>query len=363
MLMKKSKKIDSSIAIDAAAIFHLFWVFLSLAYVHGVIRSMEAGGVYAIEFLSFYIFGRWIALSIPRLVRFLKMFYSLVIFFLISAWIEALTGFNIFYDILGLSYSITDEPRFGLERARQFATHSILYGLFVSSFFSLCIYTISKDKIRTFFIFFLASFAALSSAPFLSIAIQSGLLSWDYVFRKNKKRWLILIGLVVCGFVFISLASNRPVINVLLTYITFNPYTAFYRLAIWEYGSDEVMRHPMFGIGFNEWLRPWWMHGTSVDNFWLLTAMRFGLPAVISLFVVKILIARQLIIKDYEKLTPFCIGWIISMAGIFFVGTTVHFWSNVFIMYAVFLGIGASLAGYSKTAISNESQKLKIKKV
>ena len=46
----------------------------------------------------------------------------------------------------------------------------------------------------------------------------------------------------------------------------------------------EVGRHPVFGIGLNDWTRPWWRAKmASFDNFWLLQAMRFGLPTLIFL--------------------------------------------------------------------------------
>ena len=59
----------------------------------------------------------------------------------------------------------------------------------------------------------------------------------------------------------------------------FNPQTADGRLIILEYGSAEIARHPVFGIGLNEWVRPWYKK-QSVDNFWLSHAMRFGLPSL-----------------------------------------------------------------------------------
>ena len=69
----------------------------------------------------------------------------------------------------------------------------------------------------------------------------------------------------------------------LITYLTFNSGTAYWRLHIWNFGSAEVWRNPLFGIGLNDWARPSWMWTASVDNFWLLTAMRYGIPAFLLL--------------------------------------------------------------------------------
>jgi len=40
-----------------------------------------------------------------------------------------------------------------------------------------------------------------------------------------------------------------------------------------------VRAHPVFGIGYGDWARPNWIPA-SVDNFWLLTAMRHGVPGL-----------------------------------------------------------------------------------
>src|SRR3954466_10503300 len=48
--------------------------------------------------------------------------------------------------------------------------------------------------------------------------------------------------------------------------------------AIWEYGSASVLNNPLFGVGFGDWARASWMT-SSADMFWLVNAMRHGLPA------------------------------------------------------------------------------------
>ena len=51
-----------------------------------------------------------------------------------------------------------------------------------------------------------------------------------------------------------------------MTYFTFSTTSAYNRIIIFEYGSAEVMRNPIFGIGLGDWIRPVWM-SDSMDNF------------------------------------------------------------------------------------------------
>ena len=35
----------------------------------------------------------------------------------------------------------------------------------------------------------------------------------------------------------------------------------------YEYSMDDILDHPLFGIGLNDWTRPEWMNN-SIDSFW-----------------------------------------------------------------------------------------------
>ena len=135
--------------------------------------------------------------------------------------------------------------------------------------------------------------------------------------------------------------SNRTPFHVFITYLTFNSESSYNRILIWDYGTAEVMRNPLFGIGYGEFDRPWWMHA-SVDNFWLLIAMRHGLPAFF-LFVAAILlimykIGRQRI--DDPEIAACRAGLLISLGGLIIAGTTVHFWTQLYTFFMFLVGSG-----------------------
>ena len=85
------------------------------------------------------------------------------------------------------------------------------------------------------------TFTSLSSAPLLAAAVQLGTIGWGWITRYA---WWVLIGFAVLGYVAIDLFSNRTPVQVLITYLTFNSASAYWRLHIWDFGSAEVLRHP-----------------------------------------------------------------------------------------------------------------------
>lgn len=101
-------------------------------------------------------------------------------------------------------------------------------------------------------------------------------------------------------------------------------------------------RHPLLGIGLGEWLRPAWMHSGSMDNFWLATAVRYGVPALI-LMVGGIMLAlfkvgaRQRLDAMQQRCRS---AWIVGLTGLMIAGTTVHFWNALFTLFFFLLGAG-----------------------
>ena len=123
----------------------------------------------------------------------------------------------------------------------------------------------------------------------------------------------------------------------------YNAQTGHGRTEILEYGSASVLRHPLFGIALSsDWGAPWW-RPPSVDNYWLVVAMRYGLPALafiwlgIALHAVQIMARRGL----SEEAASYRKGYLIALAGLFVVLGTVHIWGAVSVFIMFYLGAGA----------------------
>jgi O-antigen ligase len=164
---------------------------------------------------------------------------------------------------------------------------------------------------------------------------------WDKVTRG---KWMTLAVGVAGLYIFLSLASNRGPVIILIEKLTFNPSTAWWRVYIWEYGVQNVMAHPFVGLGLNDWARPTWLAPT-VDNFWLLTAMQAGIPAVtflvlgIVINVFYILRAKNLSAQARDART----GYLVVLAGSAFTISTVHVWDAMAVFMMFYFGAGSFL--------------------
>jgi hypothetical protein len=128
----------------------------------------------------------------------------------------------------------------------------------------------------------LATFMSASGGPYVVLMMQGFVAAWERVLGKVQGRWAALFTLFGLTYVGIDLFSTKTPFHVFVNYFTFSKQSAYNRILIFEYGTAEVARHPVFGIGLGDWERPVWM-SDSMDNFWLVTAVRYGVPAFLLL--------------------------------------------------------------------------------
>ncbi len=171
--------------------------------------------------------------------------------------------------------------------------------------------------------------------------LQFGMILWD---RATGGRWKLFAWLVLASYAFLQVFTSRGAIVFLINKVTFNPQTGYMRLHIWTYGKATVLDNPIFGIGLNDWLRPTWVP-PSVDNFWLLTAMRHGLPA--ALLLLGALALHIFLILRAQNLDParqtIRVAYLLTLIGIMFTLCTVHIWNELVIFVMFYIGAGAFL--------------------
>ena len=105
----------------------------------------------------------------------------------------------------------------------------------------------------------------------------------------------------------------------------------------------EVKQHPLFGIGLNDWTKPWWYaRKTSFENFWLGQAMRFGIPSLVFLALAwGVSFARIAMQKtlspeeaDYRR------GYLIALTGLTLVLVTTGPWNSSSVLLMIYVGAG-----------------------
>jgi hypothetical protein len=289
-----------------------------------------------------------------------RYFVLLLVFLLPFVVIEQFTRRVLLNEILGAVFEtlhyVDYGTRLGLNRIQATFEHPILYGMFcsigIANLFYLNRDNIAKALSLSGFSLFM-TFAALSSAPLLSGILQIGMILWD---KMTKGNWKLLAALAVAAYVTVDLLSNRSPVAVFIHYLTFNAQTGYWRLLIWEYGMQNVWANPVFGLGLNDWVRPSWMHTPSVDNFWLLTAMRYGIPAVVLLllgivFSLWAILRRQDLSAEDAQVRK---AYVVSAVGLFFTLCTVFVWgsTSVFVMFYIGAGVWLVEAGRVPDKIS-----------
>jgi hypothetical protein len=279
---------------------------------------------------------------------------------------ENVAGSPILIELFGKVFHVYpvvfDEPRLGLRRAQGPFEHFILFGVVCSSVFALSFYVFgaAKGLGRRLVPVLVAMtvFSSLSTGAFLSVAVQGALIAWDTVLAGVRRRWIILATMMITCFLAVGLISNRTPFEVFISYLTFNADNSYMRLLIWHYGSESVMRHPIFGLGLNEWEHPSWMPG-SIDNFWLVVAVRYGIPGF--LFFAGSLLAACFGLGRLKGL-PFEVaqcrkGLIITICGLVFALCTVHVWDAPYVVIVLLLGSGMWMYDYRGDGLATPVRK------
>lgn len=331
---------------DYLIFFYCSWIALTYTYHYGTAR-IALSGITIIEQLGAYLVGRTLIRSATDYKIFVRTFFVALLVLFPFALFELFTGRNLWAMLFDPIFSIHQKPRsaygrMGLERVMSGFEHPILYGLFCSlgmaNFFYVYQPKIFKAAAMTIFTVTM-TFMSLSSAPLMAVASQALMIIWD---KATKGRWVLLACLVVLAYVTVDTLSNRTPVTILISTLTFNPGTAWTRIAIWDYGSAAVLANPIMGIGLEDWPRAAWVT-SSVDNFWLLISMRHGLPAIMLLLGGLVFhLAAILGVKNLSpELTRYRTGYVLALLCVYFTLCTVHIWGGM--SSFVFFYIGAGL--------------------
>lgn len=341
------------LAIDILFLLHCLWMPMALV-VNNPDRVLLFVGSNVVELLGGYLVGRAFIRNAEDFRALCKLFAWLAIFVLPLALYETMTGNPLLIRMLnslpGLVGIIEtgSPPRLGLERVQGFLAHPIHYGLFMSLAFSLVFVGFKGLLSNTVryglaFVVLVCSLLSLSSGPLLALVIQCGLILWAWVFRERPTRWLILLCVAIALYVTIDLLSDRTPFRVFLHYATLNSHTAYWRAIILEWGMVNVWANPVFGIGLNDWVRPVYMYSGSVDNFWLLMAMRYGIPGFLFLAVGYGIALWRVGRRDFDGdqiMWQFRRAWMVAMMGLTFALCTVSVWGPIYSFVFFFFGAG-----------------------
>ena len=339
---------------DILVLAHCGWVFLALVNWGGVAQAIETGGIYTVEFAGAYFLGRLFIRSYDDYEAFARFFTTLMMILLLFTIPEAVTGIHILYDFFAASTGSPRAPfiekRMGLERTFGPFDHPILYGVFSASAFSMAYFVIQKKDMMNFkglgvsFGVCVATFVSASGGPYVVLVMQIFVAAYERALSAFKLRWPLLFSIFGITYISIDMLSNRTPFHVFISHFTFSAQSAYNRINLWDYGTAAVGRHPILGIGMGDWIRAPWM-SDGMDNFGLLIAVRYGLPA---LFFLLCLMLGLLWVSGRRKDVPAewkraRHAWAFTLFGISVAAATVHLWNALFVLFLFMMGSGAWL--------------------
>ena len=351
---------------DVLLLLYSAWNIATL-FINSPLQAVSYGGSYVLEVYGSYLLARNYVRTPEQFRAACRGLFALLIFTLPFAIYETQTGRALLPTFIaklpGLFsyrdyYSSLGGRRLGLERAQVIFSHPIHYGLFCASLISLALvaYRNLISPLQRYFLGLLVCvgvICSVSSGALLPMALQFGLMLWAWVFNRIRARWLILCGLLVFSYLVVDVLSNRSPITVFLDYATLSPDTAYGRIQIFEFGMNNVWKHPYFGIGLNEWERPWWMLG-SMDNFWLVAAVSYGIPGFLLLLASYLAVIWAAMRRDFGGggvIWQFRRAWIFMQVGMVLTLCTVDVWMTALSFVFFLLGAGVWLVSVQPKAV------------
>ena len=338
---------------DIFFFLHILWATLAIA-VNNPDRVLQNAGSTGVEFMGGYLVGRAYIRSTDDFLALIRFLTVLVFCSLPFALFEAKTGRPILIELIGKLPSFSSVPilnidaRMGLERAQVVFAHPIHYGLFCGATFSLIFVGLkglisTTQRYLTALLIGFCVFLSLSSGALLPLILQVFFIFWASMLGSIRQRWLVLLGLFFLAYIGIALLSNRPPIRVFMTYATFSAHNAYWRGIIFEWGMVNIWKSPIFGIGLNDWVRPFFMRSSSIDNFWLLSAVRAGFPGLALLllgYLPGLWWVGRCKFDEGSRLWLLRRAWVFTFTGLTLTLCTVAVWTAMYSFVFFLFGAG-----------------------
>ncbi len=339
--------------IDALIVAATAWVCFALFMTTEAAEAFTAAFAQTTDIALAYFFGRFTIRSLRDLRTFLIMMAPGLFFVSAILVLESVSHQLIiqkfFSLITGRPIIYRADPRLGLFRAPGPFPHPILAGVFLVSFLPLYVLAGVRGWPKILGgIAAVCSFFTVSSAALLGLVVGGALIVYDWLSERIANlSWQFFFTMTAIVIFLAELGTKSGTYSLILRFASLNSVSSYNRVLIWEYGTKSVAKHPWFGIGYAEFERPSWM-SASMDHFWLLVAVRFGLlPSVLiglatALAVMGLARASMLPASPADKRALRAVA--ISL-GVFAFGiVSVALWLAPHIWFFMLIGLSVSIA-------------------
>jgi len=274
---------------DLLVVLAIAWITLA-SYVtsQSLADTLVQGGSHLVDIGLAYFLARTTIQTPDDLRKFLILVAPGIIFTGVIVAAEAISHRPIIHPLASALTGKFGGPgrwdvRMGFMRGVASLPHPILTGIFLASFLPLYMFAGLRGWPKAFsLIASLLGAFTMSSAAMLGLVVGALLCGYNWlVERVANLTWKQFVGAITMLYIMVESSSNSGFYNLLVRYASLNSVSAYNRVLIWKYGSQNVADNPWFGIGYANWDRPDWMHSDSFDWFWLILALRFGIPVAI----------------------------------------------------------------------------------
>jgi hypothetical protein len=338
-----------------------FFVFLTAAWMIGsrfqddglnasaVAEVIELLGAYIVS--RAYFFGRW------ELQQFMRIFKILMVVMILLACLEPLAGTNVVTSTVSALFQTqvnSTQFRLGIARAQSTIEDSELFGALCCVAGCLCLY-MEPNRVRRVvwvgFCFF-GCLLSISSGPLLTFAIMLASYVYDCMLYQFPWRWKAYVATIAGLLAAVFVVSNNPV-GWLIEHLLFDPGSSYFRVYVFDYYLAHIAVYPFTGWGFGPVGDDDFLSTTTVDNVWIVCAVRFGLPMIFFLLLTNIGTFFRAVGKGEESDsyiknagTAFTFGLVCLMS----IGLTVHYWNAIWMFWGVCLGTRASIKEFVGSA-------------
>jgi hypothetical protein len=360
--------------IDIGVVLMSFWIVLSFMAHYGLELGLLRGiGIVIDTALSYFVarasiatpndLRRFLILILPgiTLVGILMAIESLSGRLLVRPFATSIFG-NMSRYYGGEAVGILElkvESRAGLLRAWGPFDHPILGGTIMTGLLPLYWYSgLTRWVVALGVGAALCGLFSLSSAAFLGVFLMFVAIATDRILPYIPKlTWWTILTIAGTLLLALQLIAANGIITVLAR-LTFDPQTAYYRLLIWQYGSQNVTDNPLFGVGYAQWERPSWM-GESIDAHFLALAVTYGIMVPI-LLLAGVVFGMTRVGQIMSRLDPqsrqFLFGLNTAVFVYLIIGQTVTYFSAGLVTFMSMLGFLASLASWAEYRARTDRQ-------
>ena len=325
------------------------WMVTAAIFVGGS-GTISSAGAEGLECIGGYFAARAFIYGPPAVGEFAKALKLTMLLLIIFALAEHMSGRLIIHDtIAGFLHSTPPDPQFREGHVRATATfdHAILFGAFCAFSGIILLYAETNALKRTIWVglCIFGCVLSLSSSAMMAVFITLTVYVYDRAMSHYPWRWGMFWGLALLPLLALAALSEKP-LHWILSHLTLDPVSGFFRLMIWDGAIDKIGESPIVGHGFN--LLGNQILDTTVDSVWLVFALRFGLPVLVLLVLSSIAAWRSVPHRpssrpDVQMMERMSTAFTMVLVMFMFVGLTVHYWNYMWIFWWICIGARASV--------------------